>query len=190
MIFELPNFVSVDALDFINSEIEKHYDNPKLSAQKPFSYRDGKSINVSGSPELKNLDDFLVKIFASEELLSYIIRRYNPKYETADTGYEFHRYRPNELCHIHADGETTFRGDIPGEEVCLRFASVVLHLNTPSSGGELVFPTLNKTVKTEAGKIVIFPPYGFAQHYTNPSSSNRDVIVSWFVYKNLLVRHR
>jgi len=54
-------------------------------------------------------------------------------------------------------------------------------------GGELVFPVQNKKIKTEVGKIVVFPPYGMYQHYTTPSDEPREVIVSWFVYNNLTV---
>jgi hypothetical protein len=66
--------------------------------------------------------------------------------------------------------------------------SVVLHLNTPKDGGDLVFPAFNKTIKTEAKKLVLFPPYNYVKHYTTESTTNRDVIVSWFVYKNIVAR--
>lgn len=187
MIFELQNFVTQEQLDFINLKIADVYDNPNFSKRKINSYRDGKTIKISETKELKELDDYLFKIFSSDELIGFIKRRYFPAFDTADTGYEFHRYPPGECCHVHADGEVLI-GNTPGEESLLRFASIVLHLNTPRSGGELVFPTLNKTIKTEAGKLVIFPPYGFAQHYTQASQDSRDVIVAWFVYKDLLVR--
>ena len=188
MIFELPNFVSQEDLNFINLEISKVYDDPNIARQNPHSYRDGKTIGISDIKELSHLDELLIKIFT--KLSGFVIRRYSPDstFGSADTGYEFHRYNAGDTCHIHGDGEVTFETTSYQEESLLRFASVVLHLNTPSSGGETVFPTLNKTIKTEAGKIVIFPPYGFAQHYTTESCDPRDVIVTWFVYKNLLVR--
>ena len=189
MIYELPNFISSEQLEFINSKIDAYFNNDKFSIVKPNSYRDGKTLLISSFPELKELDEYLFKIFSSKELLGFLSRRYYPtSKEVADTGYEFHRYSPGDSCHVHGDGEFVFYSNDPNEQALLRFASVVLHLNTPSSGGETVFPAFNKTIKTEAGKIVIFPPYGFAQHYTNVSPDNRDVIVSWFVYKDLLVR--
>jgi hypothetical protein len=70
----------------------------------------------------------------------------------------------------------------------LRYASVTLHLNTVHEGGELVFPAQNKKVKTEEGKIVIFPPYGMFGHYTTPSEEPREVVVTWFIYANMVVR--
>lgn len=186
MIFELPNFINESQLNFINSEIQNHY--TQKATQKLGSYRDGNTLFISSSNELKDLDDFLFsEIFASKRLLDFIQKRYKPFLETGDSGYEFHRYSPGDVCHIHSDNEAIFLTDNVNEKALLRFASVVLHLNTPKTGGELVFPNLNKTIKTEAGKIVIFPPYGFAQHYTNISDDNRDVIVTWLVYKNLFV---
>ena len=190
MIYELSNFVSEEQLIFINSQLSNHCANLKHLNLKQNSYRDGESLNISLTPELKELDNFLFNIFSSEKLINFISRRYYPQFETGDTGYEFHRYYPGDVCHVHADGEAIFSSKNSQEETFLRFASVVLHLNTPSSGGEIVFPTLNKTIKTEAGKIVIFPSYGFAQHYTNLSLDNRDVIVTWFVYRDLLVRKK
>lgn len=189
MIYEIPNFLNQEQLDYINNELSAAISsNPDIFKVELDSNRDGKSILISSKEELKNLDSFLFKnVFSSESLLSYLQKRYSPFFDTGDGGYEFHRYAPGDLCNIHHDGEANFRSD--QNTTLLRFASVVLHLNTPSSGGDLVFPTLNKTVKTEAGKLVIFPPYGFAKHYTTESTDNRDVIVTWFVYKNLTV-HR
>jgi hypothetical protein len=192
MIYEIPNFISQQDIDYIYVELNKNIEtSPEIFNKKQGSYRDGKTIFISEEPNLKNLDVFLFeKIFGSKSLLSFLHRRYYPDFETGDSGYEFHRYSSGEICHVHSDGECTFLNRTKDEEAMLRFASIVLHLNTPSSGGELVFPELNKTIKTEAGKIVIFPPYGFAQHYTRESPDNRDVIVTWFVYKNIFVKHR
>jgi hypothetical protein len=187
MIFELSGFVSDEQLEYIKNNVYAH-----LEAEKNFtkygSYRDGDSFTISNIPELKELDTFLYdKIFSSKEFIGYINRRFRPIFPTADTGYEFHRYYPGDIAHLHADNEVFFNSESENSSALLRFASVVLHLNTPSSGGDLVFPHLNKTVKTEAGKIVVFPPYGFAQHYTTPSEDCRDVLVTWFVYDNISV---
>lgn len=182
MIIELPNFVDSEKLNTINSFFESYINNNTFTILED-SYRDGISIPLSDSEELVEIDNILQGIFSSHKLLSCIERRYRPEYSTGDSGYEFHRYKPGQICHIHGDGEMpTVKSK--GESL-LRFASVVMHLNTPSNGAELVFPELDKTVKTEAGKIVVFPPYNFAQHYTTASTDNRDVIVTWFVYDKI-----
>lgn len=191
MIYELDNFVSNNNLDYINNEISKAINIcPSILNIKFGSYRDGKTINISEQPDLKELDSFLFKnVFASSVLSGFISRRYCPSFGVADSGYEFHRYASGEICNIHNDTEVVFKG-VENEKVMLRFASLILHLNTPKSGGELIFPHQNKTVKTEAGKLVIFPPYGFAPHYTTESTSNRDIIVTWLVYKDILVHKK
>jgi hypothetical protein len=95
-----------------------------------------------------------------------------------------HIYNPNDICRYHVDGELH---DITKQQTLLRYASVVIHLNTVTEGGELVFPNQNKSIKTEEGKLVVFPPYGMYGHYTTPSNQVREVIVSWFVYDGLTV---
>ena len=183
MIFELPNFISSEELNFINAKINSHTD---LLEAKPNSYRNGNTLKISNNKEFLELDNFLHNVFSSQELLGFIQRRYRPTYPSGDSGYEFHRYSPGDICNVHGDGETPdFNRVEQGEQSLIRFLSVVLHLNTPTNGGELVFPELNKTIKTEAGKIVLFPPYNFVQHYTNPSTDSRDVIVTWFVYDKI-----
>ena len=182
MIIELPNFVDSKKLDLINSFFESYLTKNTFGIKED-SYRDGVTVPISNIEELKEMDSILQGVFGSSKLLGCIKRRYRPEYDTGDSGYEFHRYHPGQICHIHGDSEIpTIKSK--GESL-LRFASVVMHLNTPSNGAELVFPELNKTVKTEAGKIVVFPPYNFVQHYTTASTDNRDVIVTWFVYDKI-----
>ena len=105
--------------------------------------------------------------------------RFAPMYKSCDTGYDYHVYNPNDICNIHSDGEILKNK--------LRYASVVLHLNTVEDGGELIFPNHNKKIKTEEGKVVIFPPSSSFLHYTTPSNTPREVIVSWFCYANVKV---
>ena len=100
---------------------------------------------------------------------------------SADSGYEYHIYDSQEICNYHGDGEF----DHNGSEIRIRYASVTLHLNTIKEGGELIFPNQNKKVKTEAGKIVIFPPYNMFGHYTTPSEEPREIIVTWFLYRGI-----
>jgi len=184
MIFELPNFVSKEELDFINTRINSYTDTYGIE-MKQNSYRDGGTLIISNDERFLELDKFLHGIFASPKLLGFINRRYRPLLSTGDSGYEFHRYSPGNICNVHGDGEVTFNKIEQKEQSLIRFLSVVLHLNTPANGGELIFPELNRIIKTEAGKMVLFPPYNFVQHYTNPSTDSRDVIVTWFVYDRL-----
>jgi hypothetical protein len=185
MIIELPNFVAPEYLEQIRQEVLPLLnDSERQSNKYPFfpSNRDGKTINISEEPALSNVDSLLSSIFRTVQH-NVIANRYKPgNFQSGDSGYEYHLYNPGEFCHYHSDGE--FSGDLSGPTL-LRYAAVVLHMNTVENGGETVFPSQNKSIKTEAGKIAIWPPYGMFGHYTTPSSQPREVIVTWFVYTGI-----
>jgi hypothetical protein len=184
MIIEIPNYVDAEFIQEIKDTVKPFV--PKES--KHTYFRDGKTVVISETPDLKNLDTKL-QLFFSNLNKDVIYPRYKPQYRSGDTGYEYHMYEPGHMCHVHADSEVIFENKNPLENkpTFLRYASIVVHLNTPNNGGEIVFPTQNKTIKTEAGKVVIFPPYGMFQHYTTPSDDLREVLVTWFVYSDLHV---
>lgn len=184
MIIELPNYVSSDLIEKIRNSVR-----PFIPPNKQHTYnRDGRSVIISATPELKDLDAELMEVF-SEVQNSVVQHRYKVKRRTGDSGYEYHLYDPKDVCHVHADIEIPFDGKTAKTSL-LRYASVVLHLNTVEQGGELIFPSQNVSIKTEAGKIVVFPPYGMFQHYTTPSEQPREVVVTWFVYDGITVYER
>lgn len=170
MIIELPNFVSRDITARVRDAVAPFLESPD---DVYGTYRDGKTVSISQIEALKPIDVELQRIFTAVQE-TIVARRYNPQRRSADSGYEYHKYAPGDVCHYHSDGELV--------DGFIRYASVVLHLNTLESGGELVFPNQNKTVKTEEGKIVVFPPYGMFGHYTTPATQPREVVVCWFIY--------
>ncbi len=180
MIIELPNSVSKNDTAFIREAVRPFLQNQKHAAFN----RDGRSIDITKTSELHKVDAFLSKLFC-ELQTDVVSQRYRPpsQCESGDSGYEYHMYAPGDVCHFHADHE--FHSS--SNNTLLRYASVVLHLNTVDEGGELVFPSQNKSVKTEEGKIVVFPPYGMFSHYTTPSNQPREVVVTWFLYTNYRV---
>jgi hypothetical protein len=175
MIIELPNYLSLDMVEEIRVSVK-----PYINTNTPTAYnRDGNTVCLSKINTLKNLDTKLHNIFLNLQN-NVIKQRYRPIGPSGDSGYEYHIYNPGDICRYHTDGEIDSNGFI-------RYASVVVHLNTVKEGGELIFPEQNKTVKTEAGKIVVFPPYGMFGHYTTPSSEPREILVSWFIYTDKIV---
>jgi len=175
MIIELPNFVPLETVQRLQETLVPFLKTP---VGVYGSYRDGSTVPITETLDLKHVDEELHALFVSLQK-NIISRRYKPDFASADSGYEFHRYPPGAICHSHTDGQIV--------EGFVRYASVILHLNTVEDGGELVFPNQKKHVKTEAGKIVVFPPYGMFEHYTTPAKVDRDVIVSWFVYEGVSV---
>lgn len=180
MIIELPEYVDKDTTKRIRELASSYLSNH--GEYKYGTYRDGKSVFITNLAdqysELKELDTVLHDIFNGVQN-SLLKRRYKPQRHSGDSGYEYHRYAPGDVCHPHSDGEIS--------SGLLRYASVVIHLNTIDEGGELVFPNQNKSVKTEEGKVVIFPPYGMFEHYSTPADVAREVIVTWFVYNDVRV---
>ena len=179
MILEFPNYLDLETTKEIREAIKPFIPHKKTTAYN----RDGNTVNITQIPELKNLDDKLHKIFIKIQE-NIIQQRFKPQVPSADSGYEYHLYNPNEICHYHADGELQ---SLNSNKTSLRYASVILHLNTVHEGGDLVFPEQNKSIKTEEGKLVIFPPYGMYGHYTTPSNEPREVLVTWFVYDGINV---
>jgi len=185
MILEFPNYIDSQMIDEIKSSIDKVKNTTDVYRPKKDLYsssnREGKTLLIDDVPELKHIDNKLNQICStiSKDIIEL---NYNPVYPSGDSGYEYHCYEPYQICRPHGDGEIT-----PGNSL-LRFASIIIHLNTVEDGGELVFPMQNKTIKTEKGKLVIFPPYGMYQHYTTPSKETREVIVTWFVYNNINIQ--
>jgi hypothetical protein len=183
MILEFPNYISSEDIDDIKANIDSVKDSCGEFATKfkKYSNREGKSILIGAVPELKNIDDKLSQICTgiSRDIIDI---NYNPLYGLGDSGYEYHCYNPGQVCKFHGDGEIT------EDSKLLRMASIIIHLNTVDKGGELVFPLQNKSIKTEKGKLVIFPPYGMYPHYTTSSKETREVIVTWFVYSNINIQ--
>ena len=176
MIIELPNYIDLDLVEEIKTLARPHINrnnNHRI-------YRDGCTVEISNNIELKDLDN-KIHTLCDNLQKNVIAPRYSPMYESADTGYQYHLYDVGDIAQPHVDGEV--------DESFLRYASVVMCLNTPKDGGELVFPKQNKVIKSEAGKVIVFPPYGTYTHYTTASTDTREVIVTWFVYRNIVVQN-
>lgn len=180
MFIEIPNYLSAETVEYIRNSV-----NPFVEKQEkytPTCNREGISVPVTSNPALLDLDAVLHRIFMDIQK-TVIAPRYRPAHPSADSGYEYHKYNPGDICMYHSDGEV-FAND-ESNRYKIRYASVILHLTTNEDGGELIFPNQNKKIKTEAGKLVVFPPYGMFGHYTTPSSTPREIMMTWFNYDGL-----
>ena len=104
MIIELPNYIDEDTINSIKNKLYLHVPQNKTNAYN----RDGKTFNISQKEELKELDVELNSIFSSLQI-NVIANRYKPMFSSGDTGYEYHLYDPQDICHVHADGEIDFK---------------------------------------------------------------------------------
>ena len=173
MIIELPKFVSAEQIATIRNGVQPFL--PEF--EMPTYNRDGKSVFITKTPALKTVDDSVASIM--NRLQAEVVKqRFKPMFNSGDSGYEYHLYAPGQMCHYHTDGEVA--------QGVLRYATVILFL-TDNEGGELVFPAQNKEIKPEAGKVVVFPPYGTHGHYSKPANTDREIVMTWFTYVGIQV---
>lgn len=105
MILEYPSFVSDKDIATILNDVHPHVENGQTHVYN----RDGKTVDITKTEGLSEVDKLLKKIFYNLQE-SLISRRYKPIRESADQGYEYHRYDKEQICHYHTDGE--FGGDV------------------------------------------------------------------------------
>lgn len=179
MILERPNFISDEFVEEIRLAVDPFV---QRSDCKEWYNREGITVFLSNEDKLKELDAKVCSVF-SKAYNDILVPKFRPARASADTGYEYHLYKPNNICKQHADYEfTTFNTP----SALLRYATVILFLTT-NTGGELVFPEQGVEVAPEKGKLVVFPPYGFYQHYTRPALEDREILMTWFVYNDVTV---
>jgi hypothetical protein len=173
MIIELQNFVAKDQVKIIRDGVRPFL----LEVQMPTYNRDGKTLLITKTPELKPIDDLIAPIM--DKLQTGVVKqRFKPMFNSGDSGYEYNLYEPGQVCHYHTDGEVG--------QGFLRYATVILFL-TDNNDGELVFPSQNIEIKPEAGKVVVFPPHGTYGHYSKPSKTDREIVMTWFTYVGIQV---
>lgn len=177
MIYEFPNYVDLELIQEIKNQSRKHID---LNNKDVYPSREGDTVKISFIPELKELDNKLFNLMQKIQVELIQDRFFPQHHSSADMGYEYHRYNIGDKCaYHHADGEMM--------NGLLRYASVIVHLSTNDEGGELIFPQHNKKIKTEEGKVVVFPPYGGFGHHVTPSSTIREVLITWFCYDGVTI---
>ena len=137
LIQEISNFVTDDELLFLNTSCQQYLSSNSIEFNNVIDgfgnckqNREGQTFSISSIGVLKELDDIIFKKLNSDKLKETISNFFNPNliFGYGDSGYEFHRYHPGQICKVHSDGEFVVYKD--NSKSLLRFASVVLHLNT------------------------------------------------------------
>jgi hypothetical protein len=100
MIYEFPNYVDLELIQEIKNQSRKHIQLDKVGSYN----REGNTVEITNIPELKELDNKIHNLMQSiqKELVGV---RFKPQFDSADSGYEYHRYNAGEQCLHHADGE-------------------------------------------------------------------------------------
>jgi hypothetical protein len=183
MFIEIPNFLSADDVEFFRTTFRRYANTPLERAYN----RMGKSVNLDdivsyGTEDVKQLHARLFPVFY-RLVKDVVVPQIKPEHDIEDAGIEYHWYRPGDICEEHIDGITPFVKD--SKETHLRFATVILHLT--DSDGETIFPNQNRRFKTEAGKLLVFSPDSRYPHYTTPSTTDREIIMTWLIYKGIKV---
>ena len=188
MFIEVPNFLEASDVEFCRRVFRKFVkDNPNEAMYN----RMGKTVSLddiklSNDPDVTELHQRLFPVFY-KIVKEVAIPNFQPEFEVADSGIEYHLYRPGDVCKFHSDGVAYLGNETRFKTSLLRFATVILHLSTNNDGGDIVFPKQERQFKTEAGKLLMFPPYSFYPHYTTPSSEEREILMTWLVYKDVTV---
>ena len=185
MILEFPRYVTEEAVLYIREATTRYGTNSDADTYS--GNREGTSLMITGTPGLEEVDAKINSIMLGiQEEISGI---YETSFGSGDNGYEYHKYSVGQVCKTHTDGVVDMNTLNATGVSSIRYASVVLHLTT-NTGGELVFPNQNKSIKTEVGKVVVFPPHGTHRHYTTPAVEDREVIVTWFTLVNIYAQRR
>ena len=185
MFIEIPNYLKQEDIKFISDTFKKYTTNdPKLQMYN----RMGKSVGFDdiktyNTPDVQELDSRMFPIFYGI-VKNVVIPNFEPEFEVEDSGVEYHWYKPGDICNPHIDGAAPIKDK---NNSVLRFATIILHLTTNTDGGEIVFPKQDKKFKTEAGKLLVFPPHSYYPHYTTPSNQDREILMTWMVYRGLTV---
>ena len=183
MIYTLENMfpkeLIVEIKKSTNGLIEKNI-SPTLFNRA--SNRGGQTIYISKEESLKELDK-KISHFMNTFSNNFIQYTFKPSFSSADSGYEYHKYSAGDSCAVHSDGEIDFgKNKI---NALIRYATVIVHLNTVKNGGETIFPDQGKTIKSIEGQIVVFPPYGNYPHYVTKSNEEREILMTWCVYSGI-----
>lgn len=129
------------------------------------------SAPTNGHPLVESAYGTYVKISSN---LDAIVEEYAKEYSVAVTSkepYQILRYKENNFFRYHVD-------DSPNRP---RRLSYCYYVNDDYEGGELHFGKFDKTIKPEAGQLVVFPSNYMYAHAARPIlTGTKYVVSSWW----------
>lgn len=172
-ILELPNFVDSEICKTLINRFQVSDSKvPSSSVEDYFSdARETSVLNISENSNWKEEDEVIFGCFnsaVSDYLEHFDFKQVN----LIDNGYLLHEYPIGHGCKEHSDA---------GSHFLSRLLTGIIFLNNVEVGGELVFPSLDITIKCEEGKLVIFPSHFTYRHLVKEvESNNKYIIVTFF----------
>jgi len=160
-IFEKHNALAADICKemirrFEASEDEQYEGRIGQTVSKDRSIKHTTDLVTSGKEHWKDLDN---ELFRSLSTVIHEFRESFPFFKGLfkDMGYGIQRYLPGEYYHWHIDGGS--------HEFSHRQLVALWYLNdVPGPGGETEFLYQDLSIKPEAGKLLLFPPFWTHEH--------------------------
>ncbi|MEN8109046.1 MAG: 2OG-Fe(II) oxygenase [Pseudomonadota bacterium] len=160
-IFEKHNALPIDICNeiirrFEHSEDEQYEGRIGQTVSMDRSIKKSTDLVISGKPHWQDLD---AELFRSLGIAIREFRETFPFFKGPfkDSGYAIQRTRPGEHYHWHIDGGS--------HEFSQRQLVAVWYLNTVDGpGGETGFSYQDVSIKPEAGKLLLFPPFWTHEH--------------------------
>jgi hypothetical protein len=179
-IFERPGALPADWCAEMIRRFEEHPEqqNPGRIGQVQAMDQEIKKtmdLVVSNKENWKDVDQMLFRCMAAA------LREFRdtfPYFRGAfkDMGYQIQRYLPGEFYHWHIDGGS--------HEFSQRQLVAIWYLNdVPGPGGETQFLYQDVSVRPEAGKLVLFPPFWTHEHRSNTLREGvKYIATTWVVF--------
>ncbi len=179
-IFERPGALPVPLCEAMIKRFEQHRDEQYegrigQTLDKDRSVKKSTDLVVSGKPHWRDIDRAL---FGS---LGVAIREFRERFPFfkgpfKDLGYAIQRTRPGEYYHWHIDGGS--------HEFSQRQLVAVWYLNTVEGpGGETQFLYQDVSIRPEAGKLLLFPPFWTHEHRGNVLQKGvKYIATTWVVF--------
>jgi hypothetical protein len=162
-ILEINNFIPENDIDhFLKLIIEA-----KLPFEKNSYNVHGENYEYHNAHQNKILES---KIFNYQQKVGYEIGKYFSAYDVQTFKQNF---LSGSILYLRSGAMIPKHTDDQYDRGIVRSLGVLIYLNSPAQGGELVFPLQKKMIKPESGKLVIFPSFFSHPHMVLPTAEDR-----------------
>jgi len=163
---------------FEDATTEQYQGRVGQSVEENTSIKRSTDLVISGKPHWKDADTALFQSLA--QALNVLKQEYSFFNEGSfkDFGYAIQRTQPGEYFHWHVDGGS--------HSFSHRQLVAIWYLNdVPGPGGETEFRHYQLSVKPEAGKLLLFPPFWTHEHRgVTLEAGVKYIATTWVMFAN------